>query len=143
MCLSDPYTAVLIGGETTDQRCCADPLWKLELGRCRRRRCCLWSADGTRLQTDALLFPDNDFWYPMNSSGPAPPCTRGHSATYDPDSKAVYVYGGLREGQRYSELFVLSTVTWKWKLVTVGLLDTAIDELLEAPALELNLPRPG
>lgn len=70
------------------------------------------------------LFPDNDFWFPMNSSasGPIPPCARGHSATYDTDSKCVFVYGGLREGHRYSELYILSTLTWKWKLVTVGLL---------------------
>ncbi|XP_051249893.1 uncharacterized protein zgc:163014 [Dicentrarchus labrax] len=94
MCLSDPDTAILIGGETADQNYCKDSLWKLEL--------------------------DNDFWFPMNSSasGPAPPCARGHSATYDPDSKSVFVYGGLREGQRYSELYILNTLTWKWKLVT-------------------------
>ncbi|KAM9842955.1 uncharacterized protein ACBR49_014336 [Aulostomus maculatus] len=94
MCLSDPYTAILIGGETTDQNYCKDWLWKLEL--------------------------DNDFWYPINSStsGPVPPPTRGHSATYDPDSKAVFVYGGLREGQRYSEMFILNTLTWRWKIVT-------------------------
>lgn len=33
MCLSDPDTAVLIGGETMDQNYCKDSLWKLELGR--------------------------------------------------------------------------------------------------------------
>lgn len=60
----------------------------------------------------------------MNSSvsEPVPLCARGHSATYDPESKSVFVYGGLREGQRYSELYILNTLTWKWKLVTVGLL---------------------
>ncbi|XP_051942582.1 uncharacterized protein zgc:163014 isoform X1 [Hippocampus zosterae] len=94
MCLSDPDTAILIGGETSDQKTCKDSLWKLEL--------------------------DHDFWYPMSSStcGPAPPCTRGNSATYDPESKAVYVYGGLTEGQRNSELYILNTLTWRWKLVT-------------------------
>ncbi|XP_039992656.1 acyl-CoA-binding domain-containing protein 6 isoform X2 [Xiphias gladius] len=94
MCLSDPHTAVLIGGEMAEQNYCKDSLWKLEL--------------------------DSDFWFPMNSSasGPVPPCARGHSATYDPDSKSVFVYGGLREGQHYSELYVLNTLTWKWKLVT-------------------------
>lgn len=58
----------------------------------------------------------------MNSSasGPVPPCTRGHSATYDPDSKSIFVYGGLREGHRYSELYILNTLTWNWKLVTVS-----------------------
>lgn len=93
MCLSDPDTAVLIGGETSDQNCCKDSLWKLEL--------------------------DNDFWFSMNSStsGPMPPCARGHSATYDPDSKAVFVYGGLKEGLSYNELYILNTLTWKWTLV--------------------------
>ncbi|KAM9341275.1 rab9 effector protein with kelch motifs [Symphorus nematophorus] len=94
MCLSDPDTAIIIGGETADQNYCKDSLWKLEL--------------------------DNDFWFPLDSSasGPVPPCARGHSATYDPDSKCVFVYGGLREGQCYSELYILNTLTWKWKLVT-------------------------
>ncbi|KAK5614442.1 hypothetical protein CRENBAI_024355 [Crenichthys baileyi] len=94
MCLSDPDTAVLIGGETSDQNYCKDSLWKLEL--------------------------DSDFWFPINSSasGPVPPCAQGHTATFDPDSKAVFVYGGLREGQRYSELYILNTLTWKWRLVT-------------------------
>lgn len=32
MCLSDPDTAILIGGETADQQYCKDSLWKLELG---------------------------------------------------------------------------------------------------------------
>lgn len=69
------------------------------------------------------LFPDNDFWFPMNSSasGPMPPCARGHSATFDPDSKSVFVYGGLREDQCYSELYILNTLTWSWKTVTVGI----------------------
>ena len=68
----------------------------------------------------------------MNSSasGPVPLCARGHSATYDPDSKSVFVYGGLREGQRYSELYILNTLTWKWKLVTVGLLLTCSSKIL-------------
>nr|XP_061824762.1 rab9 effector protein with kelch motifs-like isoform X1 [Nerophis lumbriciformis] len=94
MCLIDPDTVILIGGETLEENFSKDSLWKLEL--------------------------DNDLWYQMNSStsGPAPPCTRGFSATYDPDSKTILVYGGLREGQRYSELYILNTLTWKWKLVT-------------------------
>ncbi|XP_056151347.1 uncharacterized protein zgc:163014 [Lampris incognitus] len=94
MCLSDPVTAILMGGETTDQNHCEDSMWKLEI--------------------------DNDLWFPMNSStsGPSPPCARGHSATYDPDSKAVFVYGGLREDQGYSDMYILDTLTWKWKLVT-------------------------
>lgn len=32
MCLSDPGTAVLIGGEGVNQQSCRDALWKLEIG---------------------------------------------------------------------------------------------------------------
>ncbi|KAJ8341590.1 hypothetical protein SKAU_G00338810 [Synaphobranchus kaupii] len=93
MCLSDPETAILIGGEARGHSRCRDSLWKLEI--------------------------ENNFWFPMDSStsGPAPPCSRGHSATYDPESKAIYVYGGLTEDQRYGDVFVLDTLTWKWTLI--------------------------
>ncbi|MCJ8736865.1 hypothetical protein PDJAM_G00017430 [Pangasius djambal] len=92
MCLCDPDTAVLIGGETADRNC-TDSMWKLEI--------------------------DGDFWFPMNSStvGPLPPSSQGHSAAFDPENKVVYVYGGLREGQRYSDIYTLDTLTWKWKLI--------------------------
>ncbi|XP_072546313.1 uncharacterized protein [Salminus brasiliensis] len=93
MCLSDPDTALLIGGETADKVHCIDPIWKLEI--------------------------DGDFWFPMDFSaaGPLPPSAQGHSATFDPESKVVYVYGGLREGQRYSDIYMLDTLTWKWQLI--------------------------
>ncbi|XP_017331591.1 rab9 effector protein with kelch motifs isoform X2 [Ictalurus punctatus] len=93
MCLCDPDTAVLIGGEAADQNNCTDTIWKLEI--------------------------DGDFWFPMTTStvGPLPPSSRGHSAAFDPENKVVYVYGGLREGQRYSDIYMLDTLTWKWKLI--------------------------
>ncbi|CAL9686610.1 unnamed protein product [Knipowitschia caucasica] len=93
MCLIDPDTAVLFGGETSSQNYCKDRLWKLELGK--------------------------DFWFPVDCSGSehVPPCAGGHSATYDPDSNSLYVYGGLGEGLSYSILYVLNTLTWRWTLV--------------------------
>nr|XP_003214418.2 PREDICTED: uncharacterized protein LOC100555045 [Anolis carolinensis] len=90
MCLSDPETAVLIGGEGTNQQFCKDALWKLEI--------------------------DNDFWFPMNlqQQNSLPRCSRGHSATYDPDTKRIYIFGGMREGKRYSSIYILDTTSWKW-----------------------------
>lgn len=66
---------------------------------------------------------DGDFWFPMNSStvGPLPPSSQGHSAAFDPKNKVVYVYGGLREGQCYRHIYMLNTLTWKWKLIKVSL----------------------
>lgn len=68
------------------------------------------------------LFSDKNLWSPLSPSAPEPvlTCASGHSATYDPNSKAVFVYGGLRGGQRYSDLYILDTQTWRWRLVNVG-----------------------
>ncbi|XP_016129883.1 kelch domain-containing protein 2-like [Sinocyclocheilus grahami] len=68
MCLSDPETAILIGGEADDQASCKDSIWKLEI--------------------------DNDFWFPMDVSS------------------------SERDAQRYSDIYILDTITWKWKLVS-------------------------
>ena len=44
----------------------------------------------------------------------------GHTATYDPDTKRIYIFGGIREDKDYSSIYVLDTVTWKWLLVAVS-----------------------
>ncbi|NXS10748.1 TYW23 protein, partial [Neodrepanis coruscans] len=93
MCLSDLGTAVLIGGEGVDQQSCKDALWKLEI--------------------------DNDLWLPVGFQlqNTVPSCLHGHTATYDPDSKRIYIFGGIREDKDYSSIYILDTVTWKWLLV--------------------------
>ncbi|NWW50937.1 TYW23 protein, partial [Pedionomus torquatus] len=93
MCLSDLGTAVLIGGEGVDQQSCKDALWKLEI--------------------------DNDFWLPVDFQlqNTKPLCLHGHTATYDPDTKRIYIFGGIREDKDYSNIYILDTVTWKWLLV--------------------------
>ncbi|NXS62812.1 TYW23 protein, partial [Brachypteracias leptosomus] len=94
MCLSDLGTAVLIGGQGVDQQSCKDALWKLEI--------------------------DNDNWLPVDFQlqNVMPLCLHGHTATYDPDTKRVYVFGGIREDKDYSSIYVLDTVTWKWLLLS-------------------------
>ncbi|NXT23523.1 DRC7 protein, partial [Syrrhaptes paradoxus] len=93
MCLSDLGTAVLIGGEGVDQQSCKDALWKLEI--------------------------DSDFWLPLGSQiqNAMPSYLRGHTATYDPDTKRIYVFGGIKEDKDFSGIYILDTVTWKWLLV--------------------------
>ncbi|NXF09099.1 TYW23 protein, partial [Smithornis capensis] len=93
MCLSDLGTAVLIGGEGVDQQSCKDALWKLEI--------------------------DSDLWLPVGFQlqNAMPSCLHGHTATYDPDSKRIYIFGGIREDKDYSSIYILDTVTWKWVLV--------------------------
>ncbi|NXG01164.1 TYW23 protein, partial [Sakesphorus luctuosus] len=93
MCLSDLGTAVLIGGEGVDQQSCKDVLWKLEI--------------------------DSDLWFPVGFQleNAMPSCLHGHTATYDPDTKRIYVFGGIRDDKNYSSIYILDTVTWKWLLV--------------------------
>ncbi|NXU57292.1 TYW23 protein, partial [Turnix velox] len=93
MCLSDPGTAVLVGGEGVNQQPCKDALWKLET--------------------------ENDFWLPVGFQleNAKPLCLHGHTATYDPDTKRIYIFGGIREDKDYSNIYILDTVTWKWLLV--------------------------
>ncbi|NXI86028.1 TYW23 protein, partial [Rhipidura dahli] len=93
MCLSDLGTAVLIGGEGVNQQSCRDALWKLEI--------------------------DNDLWLPVDLQlqNAMPSCLHGHTATYDPDTKRIYIFGGIREDKDYSSIYILDTVNWKWLLV--------------------------
>ncbi|NWT05149.1 DRC7 protein, partial [Mionectes macconnelli] len=93
MCLSDLGTAVLIGGEGVDQQSCKDVFWKLEI--------------------------DSDLWLPVGFQlqNNMPSCLHGHTATYDPDTKRIYIFGGIREDKDYSSIYILDTVTWKWLLV--------------------------
>ncbi|NXX42946.1 TYW23 protein, partial [Tricholaema leucomelas] len=93
MCLSDLGTAVLIGGQGINQQSCEDALWKLEI--------------------------DSDFWLPVDFQlqNAMPLCLYGHTATYDPDTRRIYVFGGIKEDRDYSSIYILDTVTWKWLLV--------------------------
>ncbi|XP_066428491.1 uncharacterized protein [Eleutherodactylus coqui] len=95
-CLCDPETAILIGGEGANEKSSPDSLWKLEL--------------------------DSDFWFQMDSlySGSTPQCSRGHTATFDPETKKVFVYGGMREKCWLSNVYVLDTMDWKWMLFTAA-----------------------
>ncbi|KAG2457566.1 RABEK protein, partial [Polypterus senegalus] len=65
---------------------------------------------------------ENDFWFPMDSSAclSMPLSSRGHTATYDSDSKLIYVFGGIRDGKRYNNMYVLNTLTWKWTPISVS-----------------------
>ncbi|XP_053561768.1 uncharacterized protein LOC128652826 [Bombina bombina] len=94
--LCDPDTVILIGGEGINQKPCQDALWKIEI--------------------------HSDFWFPMDGlcSGTVPQCSLGHTVTFDPETKKVYVYGGMREGRKFSSIYVLDTLDWKWNLLTAG-----------------------
>ncbi|XP_043552822.1 rab9 effector protein with kelch motifs [Chiloscyllium plagiosum] len=97
LCLSDPDTAILIGGERGPKRYCKDGLWRLELDN------------------------GENFWFPLETTStktiPVPRRVCGHSATYDADTKRVYIFGGVKDEQCFNNVYVLDTLTWKWSSV--------------------------
>lgn len=52
VCLSDPCTAILIGGETSEQNYCEDSLWKLEIGQWSLLDGIIWGGISTEGCTD-------------------------------------------------------------------------------------------
>ncbi|KAM4666170.1 uncharacterized protein AAGF69_006196 [Amazona ochrocephala] len=62
---------------------------------------------------------DRDFWLPVGfqPQNAMPLCLHGHTATYDPDTKRIYIFGGIREDKTNSSIYILDTITWKWLLV--------------------------
>lgn len=69
-----------------------------------------------------VALTDSDFWFPVSlqQENAMPSRLRGHTATYDPDTKRIYIFGGIREDKDYSGIYILDTVTWKWLLVAVS-----------------------
>lgn len=61
------------------------------------------------------------FWFPLETTStlsiPIPQCVRGHSATYDPDAKIIYIFGGKKDGECFNNVYILDTLTWKWSVV--------------------------
>ncbi|XP_078089274.1 kelch domain-containing protein 2 [Mustelus asterias] len=96
LCLSDPDTAILIGGKGRRKSYCKDGLWRLEI-------------DG------------DHFWFPLETTStmtiPVPQSVCGHSATYDPDTKRIYIFGGMNDEECFNKVYILDTLTWKWSFV--------------------------
>ncbi|GCB80358.1 hypothetical protein scyTo_0018091 [Scyliorhinus torazame] len=96
LCLSDPDTAILIGGKGSQKSYCKDGLWRLEI-------------DG------------DNFWFPLETTStmtiPIPRSVCGHSATYDPDTKRIYIFGGMKDEECFNNVYILDTLTWKWSFV--------------------------
>lgn len=93
LCPIDPQTAILIGGQGARMQFCKDPIWKL----------C----------TEDLS------WVPAETlaEGPTPEARIGHTATYDPESKRIFVFGGSKHKKWFNDVHILDTQSWRWTLV--------------------------
>ncbi|XP_051991270.1 kelch repeat-containing protein [Xyrauchen texanus] len=93
VCPIDHQTAILIGGQGAKKQFCKDPIWKL----------C----------TEDLS------WVPAETlaEGPTPEARIGHTATYDPESKRIFVFGGSKHKKWFNDVHILDTQSWRWTLV--------------------------
>ncbi|KAL2079513.1 hypothetical protein ACEWY4_025257 [Coilia grayii] len=93
LCPIDSQTAILIGGQGAKMQFCKDPMWKL----------C----------TEDLS------WVPAETlaEGPTPEARIGHTATYDPESKRIFVFGGSKSKKWFNDMHILDTQSWRWTMV--------------------------
>lgn len=71
-----------------------------------------------------FFFPPEDLsWVPAETlaEGPTPEARIGHTATYDPESKRIFVFGGSKHKKWFNDVHILDTQTWRWTLVEVSL----------------------
>jgi len=55
------------------------------------------------------------------AEGPTPEARIGHTATYDPESKRIFVFGGSKHKKWFNDVHILDTQSWRWTLVEVSL----------------------
>lgn len=61
-------------------------------------------------------------WVPAETlaEGPTPEARIGHTATYDPDSKRIFVFGGSKHKKWFNDVHILDTQSWRWTMVEVS-----------------------
>ncbi|KAG9346472.1 hypothetical protein JZ751_006783 [Albula glossodonta] len=93
LCPIDPQTAILIGGQGSRMQFCKDPMWK--------------------------LCTEDMSWVPAETmaEGPTPEARIGHTATFDPESKRIFIFGGSKNKKWFNDVHILDTQTWRWTMV--------------------------
>ncbi len=54
-----------------------------------------------------------------------PEARTGHTVTYDPTVRALYLFGGSKNKKWFNDVHMLDIVEWKWQLVRVSVYCTA------------------
>ncbi|XP_036404740.1 kelch repeat-containing protein [Megalops cyprinoides] len=89
----DPKTAILIGGQGLRMQFCKDPMWK--------------------------LCTEDMSWMPAETmaEGPTPEARIGHTATFDPESRRIFIFGGSKNKKWFNDVYILDTQSWRWTMV--------------------------
>ncbi|XP_048737500.2 uncharacterized protein LOC125652374 isoform X2 [Ostrea edulis] len=96
ICMTDNNTAVVIGGQGERQQLSKDSVW------------CLNPV--TRKWTCPEVFTESQ----------KPEYRMGHTATYDPKLRCIYVYGGSKNQRWFHDVHMLDVEEWKWTLLKVA-----------------------
>lgn len=96
LCFVNKNLSVLIGGQGDKQQINKDSVWTLDT-ETRKWRC------------------PNTF-----SEGQKPEYRMGHTATYDPMVRCIYVFGGSKNTRWFHDVHILDVDEWKWQLVKVS-----------------------
>lgn len=96
MLLTDPRCAVLIGGQGDKQQLSKDSIWTLNTE--------------TR-KWDSLE---------VQSEGQKPEYRMGHTATYDPTMRCIYIFGGSKNSRWFHDVHVYDLDENKWSLAKVS-----------------------
>lgn len=93
MCLIDKRKAVMIGGQGSKLQMAKDSVWTLDLNE----GCNIWRQE--------------------NCEGGGADRRIGHTVTYDPDKRVLYVYGGSKNKRWFSDVNILDLQTNTWSAV--------------------------
>ncbi|XP_071078574.1 uncharacterized protein [Haliotis cracherodii] len=96
MCMIHNNRAVLVGGQGDRQQLSRDAVWTLD-------------PDTRRWRSPELTVEGQKTEYRM-----------GHSATYDPTARCIYVYGGSKNLKWFHDVHMLDVDEWKWQLIKVN-----------------------
>ncbi|KAK3587758.1 hypothetical protein CHS0354_042719 [Potamilus streckersoni] len=96
LCFIHKNLAVLVGGQGDKQQLSKDSVWSLD-PETRKWRC-----------------PD------LRSEGQKSEYRMGHTATFDPMVRCIYMYGGSKNKKWFHDVHMLDIDEWKWQPVKVS-----------------------
>lgn len=94
MCLIDKRKAVLIGGQGSKLQMAKDSVWTLDM---TQEGCASWNQE--------------------SCEGGGADRRIGHTVTYDPDKRVLYVYGGSKNKRWFSDVNILDLQNNTWSAV--------------------------
>lgn len=102
---------------------CKDPIWKLCTGELSflPTTCSILQYTSPPEHCSLYSYLEDLSWVPAETlaEGPTPEVRIGHTATYDPESERIFVFGGSKHKKWFNDVHILDTQSWRWTMVEV------------------------